>query len=535
MALNSMNSMVVANAKLEELLIRWLTQSDEFSAAFEDEIQQLANGTWKESLSRPLSAQAAESPPAAPAASKTPSTPNSGKRQRKSFTATPPRPLASLVDDLSRTMSALPAFYNGLSAQPSADDARLLEELEATIGDLTVPMVLEDFEMVSKVCGLCAYFAPELYAACGGTETTGVWAKDFIEYWTDLSQQHHDLESKLIAVINPEEGALLPDDWRDMVTYVLHEHPGLEFLAGSPEYHERYIDTVIARIYYTCDRTWNKRLTASELRSSRLLERLHTLDDEYNINKELDFFSYEHFYVIYTSFWKLDKDHDLTISQLELMKYGDGGLSPLVLDRIFSQTVFAANNDSCPGGSALCQRQPSSDRLVIHPSDVMTYWDFVYFILSEEDKTSTRSCEYWFRILDLDGDGQLSIYELELLYNEQLLRLDELGIEALAFRDCLCQCLDMVNPRDRTVVRLGDLKQSGKARDFLNTFVNVNKYLDAEEGGVDDPDGPQMSDWVRFAQREYIFLSSEDDVDEDLDMDATLDASTMLKNPLALY
>lgn len=41
--------------------------------------------------------------------------------------------------------------------------------------------------------------------------------------------------------------------------------------------------------------------------------------------QELDFFSYEHFYVIYTSFWKLDRDHDLTISQAELTKYGDGG------------------------------------------------------------------------------------------------------------------------------------------------------------------------------------------------------------------
>ncbi len=28
--------------------------------------------------------------------------------------------------------------------------------------------------------------------------------------------------------------------------------------------------------------------------------------------------------------------------------------------------------------------------------------------------------EYWFRILDTDEDGYLSIYELELFYNEQV-------------------------------------------------------------------------------------------------------------------
>ena len=152
-------------------------------------------------------------------------------------------------------MSALPQFYHGQLQTPTDDDTRLLGELQATIGDLTMPLVLEDFEMVSKVCGLCSYFAPELYMACGGTADTGVWAKDFIAFWSNLSQSNHDLESKLVAVMNPDEAALTPDDWRDMVTYVLNEHPGLEFLAESPEYHERYVDTVIARIYYNCDRS----------------------------------------------------------------------------------------------------------------------------------------------------------------------------------------------------------------------------------------------------------------------------------------
>eukprot|EP00045_Choanoeca_perplexa_P010732 m.110742 g.110742 ORF g.110742 m.110742 type:complete len:500 (-) comp15373_c0_seq16:2350-3849(-) len=487
-----MKSIVVANAKLEELLVRWLTQSDGFARSFEQELVQVMNGTWTEANAKVLPTQAAESPPTAPLRSKIPITPGSGKRSRKSFSATPPRPLASLVDDLSKTMSALPQFYQGQLRVPNDDDKRLLGELEATIGDLTMPLMLEDFEMVSKVVGLCSYFAPELYMACGGTEETGVWAKDFIAFWSKLSETHHDLESKLVAVMNPDAKALLPDDWRDMVTYVLNEHPGLEFLADSPEYHERYVDTVIARIYYSCDRTWNQRLTSSELRSSRLLDKLHALDDEYNINKELEFFSYEHFYVIYTSFWKLDRDHDLTISQPELMKYGDGGLSPLVLDRIFSETVFASSTELPQKQSALLQ-QTNVDT-VDSPRDVMTYWDFVYFILSEEDKTSVRSCEYWFRVLDLDGDGQLSLFELEMLYNEQLLRLEELGIEALTFQDCICQCLDMVNPRQKTTITLSDIKRCGKAKALWNTFINVNKYLDAEDAGGEDPDAAPVGD-----------------------------------------
>ena len=41
--------------------------------------------------------------------------------------------------------------------------------------------------------------------------------------------------------------------------------------------------------------------------------------------------------------------------------------------------------------------------------------------------------------MDLDGDGYLSMYELEFFYEEQLQRMESLGIETLPFEDCLCQ------------------------------------------------------------------------------------------------
>lgn len=41
--------------------------------------------------------------------------------------------------------------------------------------------------------------------------------------------------------------------------------------------------------------------------------------------------------------------------------------------------------------------------------------------------------------MDLDGDGFLSMYELEFFYDEQLQRMEAMGIECLPFEDCLCQ------------------------------------------------------------------------------------------------
>lgn len=41
--------------------------------------------------------------------------------------------------------------------------------------------------------------------------------------------------------------------------------------------------------------------------------------------------------------------------------------------------------------------------------------------------------------MDLDGDGYISMYELEYFYEEQMQRMEAIGIETLPFTDCLCQ------------------------------------------------------------------------------------------------
>ena len=57
---------------------------------------------------------------------------------------------------------------------------------------------------------------------------------------------------------------------------------------------------------------------------SLMLQVLKTLEEENDINKITNYFSYEHFYVIYCKFWELDTDHDLLINSQDLARYCDG-------------------------------------------------------------------------------------------------------------------------------------------------------------------------------------------------------------------
>lgn len=49
------------------------------------------------------------------------------------------------------------------------------------------------------------------------------------------------------------------------------------------------------------------------------------LEQEEDVNQLTEFFSYEHFYVIYCKFWELDTDHDLYIDQKDLGRHNDQG------------------------------------------------------------------------------------------------------------------------------------------------------------------------------------------------------------------
>lgn len=49
------------------------------------------------------------------------------------------------------------------------------------------------------------------------------------------------------------------------------------------------------------------------------------LEEEADINQLTEFFSYEHFYVIYCKFWELDTDHDLLIDAQDLARHNDHG------------------------------------------------------------------------------------------------------------------------------------------------------------------------------------------------------------------
>ncbi|KAM6127316.1 serine/threonine-protein phosphatase 2A regulatory subunit B'' subunit alpha [Phoenicopterus ruber ruber] len=356
---------------------------------------------------------------------------------------------------------------------------------------------------IAKICGCPLYWKAPMFSASGGERTGCVSAHSFVSMWRKILRNCHDDASRFTYLLaKPSCDYLEQEDFIPLLQDVVETHPGLTFLKDAPEFHSRYITTVIQRIFYTVNRSWSGKITLTELRKSNFLQTLALLEEEDDINQITDYFSYEHFYVIYCKFWELDTDHDLYISQKDLARYSDQALSNRIIERIFSGAVVRGNE--------------------VQKEGRMSYADFVWLLISEEDKRSATSIEYWFRCMDLDGDGVLSMYELEYFYEEQCERMEVMGIEPLPFHDLLCQMLDLVKPEREGRVTLRDLKRCRMAHVFYNTFFNLEKYLDNEQR---DPfavqkdvenDGPEPSDWDRYAAEEYEILVAEESGNEQL-------------------
>ncbi|KYQ91106.1 hypothetical protein DLAC_08012 [Tieghemostelium lacteum] len=264
---------------------------------------------------------------------------------------------------------------------------------------------------------------------------------------------------------------------------LIEYHSSLEFLKNTPEFQDRYQETIIIRIFYCISRNKAK-ITIDDLLKSNFIKSLSLLDAEPDINKHLEYFSYEHFYVIYCKFWELDTDHDLMIDCNDLLKYSNGSLTFRIVERIIENSIFIKET-----------HQGETLRI--------SYQDFVWFILSEEDKNSETSIEFWFKCIDMDCDGILSLFEMEFFYEEQKQRLDYLNLDPPVFKDLICQILDMVKPNSMDRITLGDLKKSRMAGYLFNVLFNITKFLQQESKESISFDQTPMADWHNFALHEY--------------------------------
>jgi serine/threonine-protein phosphatase 2A regulatory subunit B'' len=248
---------------------------------------------------------------------------------------------------------------------------------------------------------------------------------EMVEWYWRREMEPYDYQERFFRLCKqPESEYIVRDDFLPFIKALLNDHPastilcipllvqyhdlfintffmlsciqGLEFLSNHAEFQEKYAVTVITRIFYSVNKCHSGRITCRQIRRSDLLDAFMQVDEEEDINKVTRYFSYEHFYVLYCRFWELDHDRDYRITREDLLKYGDHSLSLMIVDRIFDAAPRPFEEPSAL--DALDEDgQPASPSL---NRQFLSYEDFIYFMLSEEDKANEVSVRYWFTCVD---------------------------------------------------------------------------------------------------------------------------------------
>lgn len=329
--------------------------------------------------------------------------------------------------------------------------------------------------------------------------------------WCNGKIQVDDPVLSFLHVVKSEHNEWIErEDFSIFLQAILLTHPGLDFLRGTQEFQDRYADTVTSRIFFVYDRKDVGRIYLSDLRRYKpsVIETWKQLADHDDIKMVRDYFSYEHFYVIYCTFWELDSDHDFLLDKDDLLKYDGHALSRRVIDRIFSEipTKFSS---AVPGR--------------------MGYEDFIRFLLCDQDRSTDRSLEYWFQLFDLDGDGCIRDHEMKYFFEEQVQRMECLNYESISFADVMCQVNDMLFPKLEGQFRLTDFKRRRKfAGTFFSLFSSLNKFLTFEHrdpflAKQEQLENPNFTDWDRWCADEYLRLAMEEGDDQDEDNTRTND------------
>lgn len=204
----------------------------------------------------------------------------------------------------------------------------------------------------------------------------------------------------------------------------------------------------------------------------------------------------------------MDGDHDGLIQLSDLIEYDDNCLTSVVCHRIIN-------------GHG---RKPLST-----VPQTLNYFDFIIFFISEIDKTSEISINYWFNILNVDNLDYLTTDVLYEFFKEQHARMSVISSEPIQWSDILCQLCDMIHKStslDHTVVfTRKDIVQSKMSTQFFNTIFNLNKFLHGESRDAQrirhKHETAELNDWTRYACYMYFRLA-EGDVDSstnDVDID----------------
>lgn len=145
-----------------------------------------------------------------------------------------------------------------VEANDAAISAAFSDKREITVEDFT-PICEQVFKFPKFLNSL-------LFIKLDSNKTGKLTREQLEEIWRD-DYEKLEVSRRLFNVIKkPSDDYLHTDDFKPILRVLLDSHPGLEFLQATPEFQDRYADTVVMRIFYAIDTNDDGRISYRDLK-----------------------------------------------------------------------------------------------------------------------------------------------------------------------------------------------------------------------------------------------------------------------------
>ncbi|KAI8832919.1 hypothetical protein BJ741DRAFT_613132 [Chytriomyces cf. hyalinus JEL632] len=409
--------------------------------------------------------------------------------------------LANYVLDLAR-----PIFYPLLSA----GSVETIVSSEAPVSSQkSLALSRDEFEAVTVCCRLPRNLTYALHRKIvalnvedGGRDDGLVSWREFEAFVEGLYRRFNpDMEALVFEILRTSktEKVLVPEDFKIFVEDVLENNSAFAFLASSPDFQARFTETVIVRLFYSNHFHGRNRMTIRDFRISDIYKVISDIEGATNslgLNIPAPF-SYKDFYVIYCAFWELDKDHDMYLTLHDLERYSDRGLSHAALARV----IECYGKVPVIPEDAPVESDETNTVVMLAENRIKCFGfkEFVAFIMAVEDKTSVPGLYYWFRVLDIDEDGLVSLLEIETFWEHQYAKVPE----QYTVYDFFSLIIDLIRPAGSSITLL-DLKRNAKAAGlFLDFLLDSRRHVENLRRSAD----------VSFRLNDEVWVLEEDETD----------------------
>lgn len=251
----------------------------------------------------------------------------------------------------------------------------------------------------------------------------------------------------------------------DLENYILELIPTLPQLDGlEKSFHSFYVCTAVRKFFFFLDPLHTEQIKIQDILACSFLDNLLELRDE-DLPKDQqqnNWFSAPSALRVYGMYLNLDKDRNGMLSKQELTKYGMGTLTPVFIDRVF-QECLTYNGEM----------------------DYKTYLDFV---LALENQKEPQALHYFFKILDIDNKGYLTVFTLNYFFRSIQDQMRHHNHEPVNFEDVKDEIFDMVKPADPSKITLQDMISSGQGDVVTSILIDLNGFWTYENREMLVPD-----------------------------------------------